>query len=307
MLLPSLSSTIEKYPNFNPEYIKKHNIKTITFDIIDKKDLQVAVDKGLMHYYEFDKNGLLTRFYYTVIAKTVVQEYHTQPVYKRRKKISNGGVHYKNEYIYDTISTRFYYDDKQRLILSRYNDGNYYEAMYYEYNEESLVTKIIRAKETNSSGYKNVFQMGIQTVLSDERFKYVKTGENQYKKLCLNDESRVFKEIIITNNENGLPVNWNEIFTATWISQESKFSYNEKKQLVEKTYKSNTGDVLNTKSTFEYDKEGNLLTEKQYRNETLLNELSYLFDANDQKVKSFLDRDHINKSIRITKVFYTFW
>ncbi len=307
MLLPSLGSSLEKYPNFNPEYIKKHNVKTITFDIIDKKDLQVAVDKGLMHYYEFDKNGLLTRFYYTVIAKTVVQEYHTKPVYKKRRKISNGGVYYKNDYVYDTISTRFYYDSNQRLILSRYNDGNYYESLYYEYNHENQVIKVLRAKETNSSGYKNVFQMGIQTVLSDERFQYVKTGDKQYKKLCLNDESRVFKEVIITNNETAQPIAWNEVFTATWISQESKFTYNEKKQLIEKNYKSNTGDVLTTKSTFEYDKEGNLLTEKQYRNETLLNELSYLFDANDQKVKSFLNRDHVNKSIQITKVFYTFW
>ncbi len=307
MLLPSLSSSLEKYPNFNPEYIKKHNVKNITFDVIDKKDMQVAVDKGLMHYYEFDKNGLLTRFYYTVISKTVVQEYHTQPVYKKRRKVSGGGVYYKNDYLYDTISTRFYYDSNQRLILSRYNDGNYYEAMYYEYNHENQITKILRAKETNVSGYKNVFQMGIQTILSDERFQYVKTSDKQYKKLCLNDESRVFKEIIITNNENAQPVNWNEVFTATWISQESSFSYNDKKQLVEKKYKSNTGDVLNTKSTFEYDKEGNLLTEKQYRNETLFNELSYLFDALDQRVKSYLNRDHINKTIRITKVFYTFW
>lgn len=307
MLLPSLQNGVDKYPNFNPEYIKKHNIKSLVFDIIDKKDLQVAVDKGLIHSYEFNKEGKLTRFYYTVVSKTITQEIHTGAVYKKRKKISNGGVYYKNEYVYDTISTRFYYDDKNRLTHSRYNDGAYYEAMYYEYNEDDLVTKIIRAKETNVSEDKSSFQLGIQTVLSDERFQYVKLGDKQLKKLCLNDENRVFKEIIMTYDECKYITSLNESFTATWISQESKFAYNFNHQMIEKTYKSNSGGTLQTKSTFEYDTKGNLLTEKQYKNDVLYNELSYLFDDSDQRVKSYLNRDHINKSIRITKVIYTFW
>lgn len=307
MLLPSVNASLDKYPNFNPDYIKKHKIKTILFDIIDKKDMQIAVDKGLMHYYEFNKNGQLTRFFYTVIAKTVTQEYHTAPVYRKRKKISNGGVYYKNEYIYDTISTKFYYDDKNRLILTRYNDGAYYEATYFEYDSDSNITKILRTKETNISNDKNIFQLGMQTILSDERFKYEKTSSNQIKKLCLNDEGRVFKEIITNYNDSRQPLSFNEVFTATWINQETKLVYNDKKKLIEKYYISNTGDLLETKSTFEYDKEENILTEKQYRNNILRNELSYLFDEPDQKVKSFLDRDHINKTIRITKVFYTFW
>jgi hypothetical protein len=307
MLLPSLQNGVDKYPNFNPEYIKKHNIKSLVFDIIDKKDLQVAVDKGLIHSYEFNKNGMLTRFYYTVISKTITQEIHTGAVYKKRKKISNGGVYFKNEYVYDTISTRFYYDDKNRLTHSRYNDGAYYEALYYEYNEQDLITKIIRAKETNVGYDKSNFQLGIQTVLSDERFQYVKLVDRQLKKLCLNDENRVFKEIIMTYDEYKYITSLNEAFTATWISQESKFAYNYNHQMIEKTYKSNSGGTLQTKSTFEYDPKGNLLTEKQYKNDVLHNELSYLFDDSDQRVKSYLNRDHINKSIRITKVIYSFW
>lgn len=307
MLLPSLHNGVDKYPNFNPEYIKKHNIKSLVFDIIDKKDLQVAVDKGLIHSYEFNKDGKLTRFYYTVISKTITQEIHTGAVYKKRRKVSNGGVYFKNEYVYDTISTRFFYDEKNRLTHSRYNDGKYYEAVYYEYNEKNLVTKIIRAKETNVGIDENNFQLGIQTVLSDERFQYVELGPKQLKKLCLNDENRVFKEIIINYDESKNTTSLNEAFTATWISQESNFAYNAANQMTEKTYKSNSGGTLQTKSTFEYDAKGNLLTEKQYKNDVLYNELSYLFDDSDQRVKSYLNRDYISKSIRITKVIYTFW
>jgi hypothetical protein len=147
----------------------------------------------------------------------------------------------------------------------------------------------------------------MQTVLSDERFKYVNIGDRQLKKLCFNDEGRVFKEIIITYDENRLPLSFNEVFTATWINQESQFTYNNKKQMVKKVYTSNTGDLLKTVSEFEYDAKDNLLTEKQYRNDVQRNELSYLFEEPDQKVKSFINRDYINKTIRITKVYYTFW
>ena len=75
---------------FNTAYIKTHNIKSITFDILDKKDLQVAEDKGLLNYYEFNDIGLLKRFYYTSIAKIIQKEYHSGVVYRHRKKISNG-------------------------------------------------------------------------------------------------------------------------------------------------------------------------------------------------------------------------
>ena len=63
-LIPTAESAFESQLPFNTEYIKKQKIKSITFDIIDKKDFQVAEDKGLLNYYEFNSNGLLTRFFF---------------------------------------------------------------------------------------------------------------------------------------------------------------------------------------------------------------------------------------------------
>ena len=77
--------------------------------------------------------------------------------------------------------------------------------------------------------------------------------------------------------------------------------------MIEKLFKSNSGGSINVKASFEYDASGNLLTEKQFKNDILLNELSYIYDETDRRIKSFLNRDHVNKSIRITKVAYKFW
>jgi len=275
------------------------------FDIMDKKDLQYVVDKGIIQHFDFDAAGRLTRFYYTTIVKTIVKEIHTPAVYKRKRKISNGGVYYKNEFIYDTISTRFYYNEDGRLKLKRFNDGIYYEAVYYAYNEEGFAVKELKCKETNVSNDKSYFQLGMQTILSDEEFQYEKIGDRQFKKKCFNDEGRVFKEIIINSTPSNQTLSLNESFVATWINQSTKYKYNEKNQQVEKIFQTNSSGTLILKETTDYDDKGNILTVKQYKNEVLQNELSYLFDP-DAKVNSFLNRDHINKSIRITKVYYDY-
>lgn len=44
-LIPTAETAFESQLPFNTEYIKSQKIKSITFDIIDKKDLQVAEDK----------------------------------------------------------------------------------------------------------------------------------------------------------------------------------------------------------------------------------------------------------------------
>jgi len=104
-LKPTPPSAFEPLLEFNTSFIKQQKIKSITFDIIDKKDFEAPVDRNLTHFYEFDSIGLLKRFYYTNIIKTIEKEHRTGPVYRKRRLISSGSVYFQNEYVYDTIST----------------------------------------------------------------------------------------------------------------------------------------------------------------------------------------------------------
>lgn len=290
---------------FNTNYIKQQKIKSITFDIIDKKDFQVAEDKGLLNYYEFNSNGLLTRFYYTSVIKIIQKEYHSGPIYNHRKKISNGSSYTKNEYVYDTVSTNYFYNELNYLKLKRYNDGVFYESYYYEYSLEGKVEKEKRCKETNVSENKSEFKLGSQLIISEESFKYINTGKNQYKKICQNDEGRPYKEIIYTLNDANKPISINEQYTVAWITQNSAFTYNAKGQLTKATYKSNSSGDLEQLRTYEYDVNDCLLTEKQFKNGILLKEISYVTDAN-KKVNSYIIRDPNNKSLRIVKLLYRY-
>lgn len=304
-LIPTAESAFENQLPFNTEYIKSQKIKSITFDIIDKKDLQVAEDKGLLTYYEFNPNGLLTRFYNTSIVKVIQKEYHSEPVYRRGRKISNGHSYTKNEYVYDTVSTNYFYNEKNLLKLKRYNDGSYYESYYYDYNTEGKLEKEKRCKETNVSENKTEFKLGGQYIISEESYKYTSTGKNQFKKTCMNDEGRPYKEIIFTLNDFKKPISINEQYTVAWITQNSSFEYNAKGQLIKASYKSNSNGDMEQVRTYEYDSNDCLLTEKQFKNGQLQKEISYVTDAT-KKVNSYIIRDPNNKSLRIVKLLYQY-
>ena len=304
-LIPTAESAFESQLPFNTEYIKSQKIKSITFDIIDKKDLQVAEDKGLLTYYEFNANGLLTRFYTTSIIKIIQKEYHSEPVYRHRKKISNGHSYTKNEYVYDTVSTNYFYNESSLLKLKRYNDGSYYESYYYDYSTDSKVEKEKRCKETNVSENKSEFKLGGQYIISEESYKYINTSKNQYKKICMNNEGRSYKEIIFTLNDSKKPISINEQYTVAWITQNSNFEYNNKGQLTKATYKSNSNGELEQIRTYEYDANDCLINEKQFKNGALIYEVSYITDST-KKVTSYIIRDPNNKSIRIVKLLYRY-
>src|ERR1043166_10142355 len=71
VLVPSAESAFEPMHSFNPQLIAARGIRKITFEILDKKDFQVAEDKSLVEVYEFNPSGLLARYYYTNIIKTL--------------------------------------------------------------------------------------------------------------------------------------------------------------------------------------------------------------------------------------------
>ena len=306
VLLPTSETAFDKQHSFNPDVIKNKNIRKIIFEIVDKKDFETVVDKNLTETYEFDTNGLLTRYYYTTIIKTVERQITIGAKYKGRRKISNGNTFSINDYVYDTISTSYFYNNNQ-LKLKRYYDGaNYYESRYYRYNANNQLTKELRFKETNNSKDKSVFILGNQVLLSEDSFQYQKYSSGQVKCTFLNNENRSYKEQIINYDSLGNKIMIFENYTAaSWIVQEQNFTYNNNR-LATAQFKGNANNDVTLKRTYEFDNNKELLTEKQYKNEVLLKEVSYVADSNNGLLNSFIIRDGINKTMRIVKLKYDF-
>jgi hypothetical protein len=306
LLIPGNSGNTDNPFSFNAEEIKKRKIKTIIFEIVDKQDFKIVEDKNLSKHYEFNTDGKLKRSYYTVIKKIIQKEFHSAPVYRRGRLVGGGGSYSKEVYEFDTLSTKYFYDENGNLKGKRFNDGTFYNATYYKYDSIGRVVNLLSCKETNANADKSVFTLGMQQINFEEKYKYINSSPKQYKQQFLNDENRVFKELIVTFNAAKQPVQYNESYVATWINQITDFTYNEHNFLIEKKYTSNASERIELKEIYEYDANNLLNTEKHYRNNVLQTETGYVNDADTKLLNSFVTRDYINKSMQIVKLIYEY-
>lgn len=298
VVLPTAETAFEPAHNFNPAIIKERGIRKIVFEIIDKKDYEVAVDRSLTETYEFNEEGKISRFYYTVIAKAIEKQV-THLNRKGRETVSSS-----TEYLYDTVSTSYFYQ-KGQLVLKRYHDGlNYYESRYYHYDTLGNITKELRYRETNVSPDKSYFVLGNQVLLSEDSFQYKKFSSGQLKCTFLNNENRPYKERITNYDAQGRKTSVNENYTsAGWIMQEQKFEYTADR-MVAARFEGNANNTVVLRNTYEYDENKELYSEKQYRNDVMERELSYVTNKADGLLNSIVIRDPINKTIRIIRLKY---
>jgi hypothetical protein len=303
VLLPTYKTAFEKQHQFNSEVIKKRGIKKITFEIVDKKDFETVVDKNLIETYEFDTNGSLLRYYYTTIVKSIERNIPLVTQKGRKKQIS---FRTYIDYIYDTISTTYIYKNNL-LALKRYHDGlNYYESRYFQYDDKANMIKEMRFKETNNSTDKQLFILGNQVLLSTDSMQFFNYSQKQTKCVYFNSEKRPYKENFIYKDSLGNIIKIYENYVAaSWIVQEQKFSYTGNR-LISAEYFGNANTNFKRKVEFEYDALNELFTEKQFKNDVLIKEISYVSDKNNGLLNSFVERDPINKSMRIVKLKYDF-
>lgn len=301
VLLPTPETAFEQQHNFNRSFIKTKGIKKITFDIVDKKDFEVPVDKSLTETYEFDSEGRITRYYFTNIVKTIERQITTVGRKGKRKITSTRTI---KEFVYDTVSTNYFYAG-DRLILKRYHDGiSYYEGKYFRYDSAGNVTKEQRYRETNNSPDRSYFVLGNQVLLSEDSFQYTRYSTGQLKCLFLNNEHRPYKQKIVNYDSLGRKVSVSELYTAAaWITQEQGFTYQDSRLLSAK-FSGNAGNKVVLVNVYEYDEHNELYGEKQYKNEVLTREVSYVSDRLTNLLSSFVVRDHINKTMRIIKLRY---
>jgi hypothetical protein len=292
---------------FNSAIVKKNKIKSIQVVIVDKPDGSTIIDKGATQGYEFDEYGKLIRYYYTILNKIEVQEIVIPSIKKRGKIIRPVSTRIVTKYINDTVFANIYYDNQSRIISKRTRTGDYYDAYYYEYNEQGQIRKEMHCRETNVSENKNEFKLGVQTVLSSETFQHIILTPTQIKKQCFNDEGREYKKAIINMDAKGNKVSESYTFIVSWMRQENSYEYDTNNNLIKRSIQSNESGELKEHAVFENNATGVLLTERKYKNENLLNEISYLYDDSFNLLKSQVNRDHKNASIGIVKYQYIFY
>lgn len=277
-----LDVTLSNNPEqlYNKKFVADNKIKKITASVASKPDNDIVKDIGLTHGHEFDSTGNATKIYTAYL--------------------NNNGTS-------DTVATRFFYDKNFNMILKRSNNGAFYNSYYYEYYDDKKAKKEVHCRETNSNLEAAGFKLGVQLVLSQESFRYDSLTPTQFKKICLNDEGRLYKQGIINKDSLGRIVEESYSYAVGWVKNVNNYKYNNSGRISERINRSNENGDVNERTTYEYDVSGNLITEKRYKNEIQTQEMSYLYDDQKKLLKSLVTRYHLEKRIGIVKYSYEFY
>ncbi|TND08192.1 MAG: hypothetical protein FD123_2447 [Bacteroidetes bacterium] len=292
---------------FNPAFIFEKKISRIHVAVSLKPDNQVIQDKGLVESYAFDTLGRMTEYYRTRVKGYGMKEIQHAAVYRKGKRVRRPWVETVYQYSYDTVFVNFYYDSLDRLVVRRLNDGDFYNAWYFKYNNENQIITQLQCRETNTELSRKNFKIGVQNILSTEQFSYEKLTPTQTKRRCLNDEGKSYKEIILNYDSAGRLVDEYSSFVVTWVKQHNTYAYDSLGRLSELVYHEYSGEETIEKSTFEYDTLGHMAMRRNYKNDTLLDEVNFLYKKTEPSVNAIVNRRKKDAMIDIQKFTYEYY
>ncbi len=273
----------------NEEFIKFNRIRKIKLSSIEKGDMEVAKNNGLVELYEFNTKGKLVKYFYN--TPTVIQEVLQLETKKKT----------------DTIFTRYHYDNEGNLSIKRKMAFNTYETFYYTYNIEKKIETKKKFNETNASTSKVDFFVDTQKLIFSDEYSYEFLDSDIIKKTCKNELGVNYKAITYHYQPNTQRLLMQEEqYSSTWINQQTKYSYNEEGQLIVAEIKTNINDDDVKTKKFDYDSNGGLYGEKVFINNNLQYEICYVNDER-KTLKSMIYRLNGSKIMKIIKVTYEYW
>lgn len=292
---------------FSTDFIRSNKIRFIRAAITLKPDNQVIQDKGLSEGYQFDSLGRLTEFYRTRIRSFETREIQHPAVYRKGKRVARPWTEFKSQYVYDTTFINYYYDSLNRLVVKRMNDGDYYHTWYLRYTNEAGKNNILqlqKCRETNTGNSHRNFRLGVQSVISSEEYRYEQLTPTQVKRRCLNDEGKVYKDVILNYDASGRLLDEYHTFLVSWVKRSSTFRYDSLGRLTERLFTEYSGDVVEEKSTIEYDSLGRTAMIRYYIGPVLQNELSFVYSSDVPGMYGTVGRRLKDAAIDIVKYTY---
>lgn len=269
MVLNPTGEILEGRPFFNPEMIKHYNVKSIRGNYATKFDLDIIRPNSDSYVYEFDRLGQMVREF----------------------KIHMG----------DTLISSFQYDYKGNITLHREsNKFGYYETRYF-FDERNRITKLEQRRDKKSQLNKLSFELDESKIVSEESFEFIPLEGLNYKKLCYNSAKRVYRIEFYYFNELGQLVKKESALHNGSSRIVTNYIYSKKGQ-VEEVNTLGVGSGTHQKSKrFEYDKTGNVLSKKVYRNQKIVSEEQLVFFERTGLLKAIISRGVSGNMLTILK------
>lgn len=279
ILLTGDGNLFYKAPAFNPTFLATNKIKAIRGKVSNKVDLKPIRDIGLVQEYSFNRKGewilqLETKEVSGQPTDTTLRfrSFGPNPVCQYLRIIDASGV----------TTYRYTYDSLNRVTQEAY------------YREENKGSGMLR------------FRPGRQFLITEEAFQYSEGGTYTTRQQFLNNQNKVYKELVVTRDSLGNLVEKNTRFNITQRRQTFTYSYNANNQIQEITEFSNVSGRYSITYKYAYDEVGNVVSEKTFRNGELQHSKEFLYDER-MLLSALLWRSEATQSIQIVRFSYEFF
>ncbi|MBA3899189.1 MAG: hypothetical protein H0X62_03110 [Bacteroidetes bacterium] len=265
-------------PFFNPEFIKKNKIKSISTEHFFKPDQEKMHPKGLIIIYEFSPDGNIN---------------------KRISKYRMPGGDFDTTYIY------YEFDQAGRWSIKRTIDNFGFYSLTFIHDEKGNVIEEVLSRELNATASKGNFILSKQYHMGSEKYEIDYITSNFFKKRFLNNIGKPFKEIAYALNDKGKVIEETGTFLTTRMLERKTYKYDANNRLVEKTEYSDASKQAELLYEYKYDEKSNLVEIKKLRNSLPLLVTDFMLDERSFIIAK-LSRDNAAKMIDVIKFSYEF-
>lgn len=256
------------HPYFNPDFIKRNKVKSISGYFSNKKELDIIRPTTDIYGYEFNSIGQLTQMYKTQFNDTIVTLYDYNPnglVTHIRKSDKNGFY----SYVYE-------YDSLNRIISKEYR------------------------RDLNKTGNRLNFELDKSYSISKETYTYEQTTIG-LKKQYYNSRDKLYQTEFILTDSNGYLIQTESHLVTGSGHSKVNYIYGDKGLLIQKTSDTYLTKRTTTELLFEYDENENLLAQHYYRDGEYITEFQILYNHETMLLKAILSRDVATNYIQILK------
>ncbi|MBX2971521.1 MAG: hypothetical protein KF797_00310 [Flavobacteriales bacterium] len=262
LILPDANNSHDLH--FNPLFIQRNNIASITGQRMVKRDGQPMREQNEKYLYRFNPSGL--------------------PVYANNSYGRPGSGR-------DTASTTYTYDTAGRVRRRLRNDLNGHFAYDIELDDRGRAIRETYTRVENLGSDRYDLIPGQVTEISDEHFRYEQVNDSTVKKLFTNNHGLPFREQVTTTDKLGYVRRIEDRYLISNRRSRVSFNYDEKGRLTERTDQPDLDRPHTTRRTWGYDAAGNVMEGMLWHDDRAMERDEYLYDANTMQLTARLTKD----------------
>lgn len=250
--------------HFNPLFIQRNNIASITGQRLVKRDGEPMREQKERYLYRFNPSGL--------------------PVYTNNSYGRPGSGN-------DTASTTYTYDTAGKVRRRLRTDLNGHFAYDIELDEHGRPVRETYTRIENLGTDRYQLIPGQVTEISDEHFRYETMNDSCSRKIFTNNHGLPFREQVTITDQHGYVRRIEDRYLISNRRSRISFRYDEKGRLVERMDQPDLDDARTTKRTWGYDPAGNVIEGMLWYDDRAMEREEYLYDANTMQLTARLTKD----------------